>query len=440
MLITEQKKSKRQMEKSVISSLVGTLGSSIFSFSLGLMLMEQTGLSISFALSIMVSALVSLFFAPLVGPIVDKYNRKTIIITSQSIVIVSLILYAFYFYLLGNHLFICTVLLVIVLRISDEFTSTAQEASKANLVLERDLHKLAGYQELSANLSGLFSAVTGALLFGMLPFYFLIILEILTELITLIITGTLDFKFQKLENRESADYSKYSNWQLFLDGFCYLKNQPYLTVAMLACMVINLFYTIIFVGLPSFLLQTLGFDSFQYSVTQGAMSLGFILGAYVLTKKVDTKTPVYDLLKLSKILPLLFIGIGLSALSPSNTIIMMWISLLMIVNGLSNSLLNIPFSIWMQKNVPINMQGRVFHLLGVLCTCIQPVGIIIYVLLFDNKLGTPILWDSLIFIISGIAMYLAVFLYIRYGRFDLKEAVIFKTEHRVKRGVLTDEV
>lgn len=35
--------SKKQMRKSIISNLVATLGSSIFSFSLGLMLMKQTG-------------------------------------------------------------------------------------------------------------------------------------------------------------------------------------------------------------------------------------------------------------------------------------------------------------------------------------------------------------------------------------------------------------
>lgn len=49
------------MRKSIVSNFLATLGSSIFSFSLGLMLMNQTGLSISFALSVMVSTVVSLF-------------------------------------------------------------------------------------------------------------------------------------------------------------------------------------------------------------------------------------------------------------------------------------------------------------------------------------------------------------------------------------------
>lgn len=426
MLSAKIQKSKIQMKKSAVSSLIGALGSSIFSFSLGLMLMERTGLSISFALSIMVSALVSLFFAPVIGPVVDKHSRKAVIVLSQSIVVFSLILYTVYIYLSDNHIFIVTIILIIILRISDEFTSTAQESSKANIVLEKDLQSLAGYQELSSNLSGLFSSVMGALLYAVFPFGILIGVEILTELITLGLTLSLDFKFIKSDNMEFADNRIDSNWTLFLKGINYLKVQPYLMVAMAACMLINFFYAITFVGLPTFLLQTLQFSSLQYSVTQGAVSLGIILGAYSLTRKKETETPVYDLLRLSKILPLIFVGIALSALSRSNTVIMVWVSLLMVINGLSNSLLNIPFSIWLQKNVPTDIQGRVFHLLGVLCTCIQPVGILVYVFLFDNKIGVPLVWDSLIFTISGVAMYLVVFLYIQFGKYNLKEAVIFK--------------
>ena len=199
-------------------------------------------------------------------------------------------------------------------------------------------------------------------------------------------------------------------------------------------MFINLYYIIIDVGLPSFLLQTLHFSYVQYSVTQGATSLGFILGAYLLTIKKETETPVYDLLRLSKILPLIFIGIALSALNNSNTIIMILISSLMIINGFFSSLLNIPFSIWMQKNVPMIIQGRVFHLLGVLCTCVQPIGILIYVVLFDHKIGVPVVWDSFIFIISGVAMYLVVFLYTKFGKFDLKQAIIFDSKIKVEKG------
>lgn len=48
----DKKKSKLQLRKAVTASFFGTLGSSMFSFSLGLMLLERTNLSIGFGLSI----------------------------------------------------------------------------------------------------------------------------------------------------------------------------------------------------------------------------------------------------------------------------------------------------------------------------------------------------------------------------------------------------
>lgn len=43
-----QLQSKRQLKKSVIASFVGTLGSSIFSFGMGLMILKVTGFSHEF--------------------------------------------------------------------------------------------------------------------------------------------------------------------------------------------------------------------------------------------------------------------------------------------------------------------------------------------------------------------------------------------------------
>lgn len=419
------RKSKSQLSRSILASFTGTLGSSIFSFSLGLMLLEKTGLSISFGLSIMITALIGLFLSPLVGPLVDKISRKFIILASQSIVIIALLGYIFMFNSFNQHILIPTILLMVVLAVTDDFTSTAQESSKINVVLEDDLQKLAGYQELTENMVGLFSAVMGALLYAILPFNILIMIEIILELTTFLLTATLNFKFNKSSECSVEENSTTSNWKLFIDGLLYLKRQPYLVIIMVACMLINFFYTIIFVGLPSLMLKSLETSSIQYGMTQGALSLGTIVGAYLLTRRQESQTPVYNLMQLGKILPILFIGIGSSIFIHSQLLITIWISLLMLLIGFSSSTLNIPFAIWLQKHVPTNLQGRVFHLLSVLSMCIQPLGILIYGLLFDLKVTSSAHWDSIIFISSGIILYAIVLIYTNITRKDLKHAQIY---------------
>lgn len=104
----------------------------------------------------MMTSIVSIFLSPFVGPIVDKINRKVIIIIGQTMAIVALCLYWFLTSRSNEYLFLYSLILVLILAIVDEFTSVAQESSKVNMVVESDLQKLAGYEQLSANATGLF--------------------------------------------------------------------------------------------------------------------------------------------------------------------------------------------------------------------------------------------------------------------------------------------
>ncbi|MDO2410361.1 hypothetical protein QUB72_02820 [Enterococcus faecium] len=74
--LTLEQQSKKQVMKAAISSLIGTFGSSIFTFGLSLMLLEKTGLAISFVLASVIQPILAIFLTPIVGPIMDRYDRK----------------------------------------------------------------------------------------------------------------------------------------------------------------------------------------------------------------------------------------------------------------------------------------------------------------------------------------------------------------------------
>ena len=75
--------SLKQIRKSIVSSLVGQLGSQSFNFALGLMLLTKTGSSLSFAASQVIGPIISLLFVPIVGPTVDRLSKKQVIAVSQ---------------------------------------------------------------------------------------------------------------------------------------------------------------------------------------------------------------------------------------------------------------------------------------------------------------------------------------------------------------------
>lgn len=139
--------SRKQIRKSIVSSLVGQLGSQSFNFALGLMLLTKTGSSLSFAASQVIGPIISLLFVPIVGPTVDRLSKKQVIAVSQVATIIGLIGYALSLRYFASNILPPTLLLITILAVSDQFTLTAYNAGAKGLVLDAHQTKLRGLQQ-----------------------------------------------------------------------------------------------------------------------------------------------------------------------------------------------------------------------------------------------------------------------------------------------------
>ncbi len=92
-LITDRE-SNLQIGKDFTSNLIGSLSGGMFSFGMGLMLLNQTHLAISFGLSTIVGPLVSLLLFVPMGSIVDRYPHRSILIVSNLVRLLGLGLFA----------------------------------------------------------------------------------------------------------------------------------------------------------------------------------------------------------------------------------------------------------------------------------------------------------------------------------------------------------
>ena len=87
------KESRKQMIKLILTTITGNFGSSILSFIIGLLILKKTESAFNFGISQIIGPLVALVLLPFVGGVVDKYNKKIVIVIAQLFSIVSLILY-----------------------------------------------------------------------------------------------------------------------------------------------------------------------------------------------------------------------------------------------------------------------------------------------------------------------------------------------------------
>ncbi|MFL2061463.1 MFS transporter [Marinilactibacillus psychrotolerans] len=429
------KKSAKQLRLTVLSGLFGDFGSSIFSFGLSFMLLDRTGSVFSFAISNIVSPIIGLALLPLIGPIVDSFSKKKVIIVSQSITILSLIVYWILFPQFSSHLFLPTVVLIVVLRGSDQFTSTARQAASIQLVLPDDLQKLSAYSQMSTSTANIVSSIFGAFLYTLLPFQLFILFELVTEVFTAITTSILDFRFNKQNDTElikdTIEDAEKRSLVLFKEGVTYIRNQKYLLFGMIVAVGINFISGIFSVGLPILVLQVFNLSNLHFGFAEAINGFGYVFGGLLLKQKLNIKNPILYSWKSALKLGVILIGIGLS-ISIGGVVGEMILYLLLFFTGILFVTINVPITVWLQKQLPPILLGRVFSVLGTIGLATAPIGVLLFGFIFNLNTDNLNLLTMWTFILTGVMVIFLNYLLLKIANLPLKEAKVYSVEKNLK--------
>ncbi|MFD1125218.1 MFS transporter [Lentilactobacillus raoultii] len=83
-----------QIVKDFSSSLISSFSGDMFSFALGLMLLNATGLSLSFGLSMIIMPVVNLAGLIPIGNLIDSHRHKPLLLVNLGIRLTALVIYA----------------------------------------------------------------------------------------------------------------------------------------------------------------------------------------------------------------------------------------------------------------------------------------------------------------------------------------------------------
>ena len=137
-MLTKQK-SKEQLYIASITLLVANFGSSIFSFAMGLFLLRQYSSASIFGISQAIGPIVSLVIAPILRLVIDKINKKQIILFSQILSIIGLIFFAFFIVYSDNQTLLLVIFILVVLKLSDQIFDVAYMSSATLIVNNADI-------------------------------------------------------------------------------------------------------------------------------------------------------------------------------------------------------------------------------------------------------------------------------------------------------------
>lgn len=417
-------RSKRHVWTLLLSSLASDLGSSIFSYGLSFFILDRTHSVFSFALSAFLAPLVSLLCLPLIGPMVDRFSKKKILLLSQAFSIFSLVLYAFFYPYIQQNLLPATILLLLCLRLSDQFTMTARQAAVRELVLEADLQRVAANGQLSASFSLLLSSVLGAILYALLPFQLFIAIEIIAESLAFALFLLLHYPLIRKTPTLPATTETVLPQQpspSFREGIAYLKRQPFLRSGILCATLINFCSGIFSVGLPVFVLQELAATKLQYGWAEAAHAAGFLAGSLFLSNRPPLAYPLLNLWQSIHRIGFLLIAIGCASFFTPSLGYLLLLFLLFASGGIF-VFLNVPYTVWLQQELPLALQGRLFSLLSTLGLASAPLGISF----FGGILSLPFFQQPagarLLFLLTGCTLLLFIFFYRKFTSLNPKKA------------------
>ncbi|HKJ38140.1 MAG TPA: MFS transporter, partial [Anaerolineales bacterium] len=378
---------------------ISLVGSALVQFALVWWLTQKTGSATVLAMATLVGMLPQIVLGPFAGALVDRWNRRIIMIIADSSIAAISLLLAWLF--ATGRVEIWHIYVVMAIRsLGGAFHFPAMGASTPLMVPEKHLTRVNGLNQTLQGINGLIAPPLGALLLGFFQ----------TDTILLIDVGTAAFAiiplfFIPIPQPERIEEPTQTEKPSLLDDISvalkYIRSWPGL-VAILA-MALFLNFLLVPTGALLPLLVTKHFErgAIDLGLLESVQGLGIIVGGITLSIWGGFKKKI-----VTSLVGIIGLGAGvmLAGLAPANMFYIAIIGTALL--GLMVPITNGPIGAIMQSVVRRDMQGRVMSLVNSAATAISPLGLIIAGPLSD-ALGIRVwFWaGGLICLLIGIAAF-----------------------------------
>jgi MFS transporter, DHA3 family, macrolide efflux protein len=366
-----------------ISKLVSSFGSQVYSFALSFYILQMTGSAKSFALNLICNILPRTLAAPFAGYLVDRYSRKTIVITSQiatTLAIGGLLIVS---YTSGLSL-VAIYITSCILSLTSMFAGVAFSSSITGLIDEARIQKAMSLNQMSISFAAIGSPAVGGLLYGAISMPVFLIIYMVASSLAVLLESTMNFKLFSKQKEEAAGETKESMWQSMRAGVTYLKTQPLIMAVIWIALLVNFFFGAFEVGYSFILIEKLKMVSQDFGFTEGAMALGMLIMSIYLSVRKEVKYPFlvskWGIIVMGTVmggvsLPL-FISMPYGFLFAYYVILMLGLGVMLV-------LVNTPMQVMLQKQIADEYKGRVFSILETMAMALMPLGMVLYGFLYD---------------------------------------------------------
>ena len=343
------------------------VGSRVLEFAVIWWLTQLTGSATVLAMATMTFVLPQVFLSPFAGALVDRWNRRVVMIVADGTVALVALGLAYLFWA-GTiqvwHVFVA----LLVRAIGGNFHWPAMQASTSLMVPDKHLTRVAGLNQTMHGALNVIGPPLGAMLLAVLPFQGIMLMDVGTALLAILPLFFVRIPQPRQEPAEPGDgregeiprcarndKGKPSLWSDVRQGLRYVWGWPGLLAIMTMATILNFVINPAFSLMPLLVTDHFKGGALQLGWLESGWGAGLVVGGLLLSAWGGFRRRVYTSLTG---LVVQGVGIMLLGLAPANAL---WLAVAgMFLAGAMNALVNGPLFAVLQGSVAPEMQGRVF--------------------------------------------------------------------------------
>ena len=348
--------------------LFSLLGSTVVFFVIFVWITDVTGNPLMLSVASFINLIPTLLLFPVAGVLADRYDRKKIILISDSTQAFLTVILAMLF--IFNVSVIWIVLLLIGLRsVCQAFHLPTVSAIAPSMIPKENLSRINGVRYLFLGVVQLIGPALGATLLFLIPIKYILWIDLITFFIALVPLIRLKLPTIHFEkDREGGN----SFSREIKEGFLIIKKIPGLLGIMLLAMFLFLLAQPSVTLAPFFIKIVHGGNNFIFALNNIIFQGGMIIGALIVSFKKQWKKKMQTFF-----IGIMVINIGylIYALAPIGVFSLIQIGLL--IMGVIIPIVDIIVLTVIQQTVPLDKMGRVSSISNMFMMATQPLGAIL---------------------------------------------------------------
>lgn len=380
----------------VLGQVSSLFGNFILRFALSMYILELTGSAAIFASLLAIATIPTIFLSPLGGVLADRANRRNIMVGLDLLSGITVLITVIF--LSENNAIGIIGAVMVVLSILGAFESPTVQACVPQMHEGNNLIKANAIVNQVQAISSLIAPLISGVLYVAFGIKRILIVTVICFFLTALLECFIKLDYTKRNSNESISSMIKSDLVISL-RFIFKEQKDVLKILLMAAAVNFLLTGIITVGLPFFIRNILALSANYYAVAESLIGLAAIIGS-IMVGLLVCKIQVNKLFWALVITGLAIILTSIGFIMPVSSFVKF---IIIVASVFIIQLAATIFSVFMlsiiQQKTPNELLGKIMAYVVTIAICAQPLGQIVYGVLFDKFVSSL----SLILALTGIA-------------------------------------